>query len=54
MTMNRLDFLMMREDLMLQLEDIIDENVKDRDTRDGLITELCNKVCEVMDAAGLE
>ena len=51
--MNRLDFLMMREDLMLQLEDIIEENIKDRDTRDGLITELCNKVCEVMDPVGL-
>ena len=52
--MNRLDFLMMRESLMLEIESIIDENIKDRDTRDGLVTELGDKVCEIMDPAGLE
>ena len=51
--MNRLDFLMMREDLMLQLESIIDDNVPCAD-RDALVTELCDKVCEIMDPAGLE
>ena len=52
--MNLCGFLVGREERMRQLESIIDESVKDRDTRDGLITELCNKVCEVMDPVGLE
>ena len=54
MAMNRLDFLMMRESLMLEIESIIEENVRSLDTRDSLVTELCDKVCEIMDPAGLE
>ena len=51
--MNRLDFLMMTESLMLEIERIIDDSVPCAD-RDALVAELCDKVCEIMDPAGLE
>ena len=55
--MDRLDFLMMREELMLQLEGIIDAEldqiVSDR-LRDEVVTRVCDKVCEVMDPVGLD
>lgn len=51
--MDRNEFYIMREELMNQIEGIIEENVSDVEMRDGLITELCNKVCEVMDPTGL-
>jgi hypothetical protein len=51
--MDRNEFYIMREELMNHIEGIIEENVSDVEMRDGLIIELCNKVCEVMDPVGL-
>ena len=57
MTMNRLDFLMMTESLMGEIEGIIDAEldqiVSDR-LKDELVRRVCDKVCEIMDPAGLE
>ena len=54
--MNRLDFLMMTESLMLEIEGIIDAEldqiVSDR-LKDELVRRVCDKVCEIMDPAGL-
>ena len=55
--MNRLDFLMMTESLMLEIEGIIDAEldqiVSDR-LKDELVRRVCDKVCEIMDPVGLE
>ena len=58
MTMNRLDFLTMREQLMENVDSIVDELFCDYfpasvTQRDELVVKLCDMICETMDPAGL-
>ena len=52
--MNRLDFLTMREHLMEGVEHAVDSTDLPQDFKDGLITELCDLICDRMDPAGLD
>jgi hypothetical protein len=43
----------MREELMLAVENAVEDSKLDGETKDGLITELCDLICERIDPAGL-
>ncbi len=56
--MNRLDFLIIREQVMENIDSIVDgffyeKYNGDVAERDELVTQLCDMVCEVMDPAGM-
>ena len=52
--MNRNEFLMMREELMVKIENNIDDTLLSQDFKDGLVTEICDLICERLDPVGLE
>ena len=57
--MNRLDFLMVREDVMEGIDALVDEHFEkyfpdNEDLRDELVGLLCDRVCEVMDPVGMD
>ena len=51
--MTRLDFLMMREQVMENIEAIIDSNFGEVEYKDEVIAQLCDMICETMDPVGL-
>ena len=53
MAMNRLYFLMMREELMVRMEGVITLRYGENDEAYDHHAELCDLVCEIMDPAGL-
>ena len=48
----RLEFLMMREQVMENIDCIVDGMGLDTDVADELVTKLCDMVCETLDPAG--
>ena len=52
--MNRLDFLMMREELMIKIESILVDRYGGTDETYEAVSDVCDKVCEIVDPAGLE
>ena len=57
--MNRLEFIGMREEVMENIENIVDEffihvESEYQEERDELVTKLCDMVCDTMDPVGLE
>ena len=57
--MNRLEFLGMREEVMENIENIVDEffihvESEYHEERDELVIKLCDMVCETMDPVGLD
>ena len=54
MSMTRLDFLTMREDVMVKIENIIDDNFGLCEYKDDVVSQLCDEVCRILDPAGLD
>ena len=52
--MDRLEFLTIRENLMMAVEAAVDDTELSQDTKDGLVTELCDLICERLDPVGLK
>ena len=53
MSMTRLDFLTMREDVVVKIENIIDENYG-QVPADEIVGHLCDEVCKIMNPEGLD
>lgn len=52
--MNRLEFLTIREQLMENIDAAVDDTDLPQDTKDGLVTELCDLICERLDPVGMK
>ena len=53
MTMSRLDFLMMRDELMIKIESILVDRYGGTDETYDAVSDICDSVCDIMDPAGL-
>ena len=51
--MTKNDFLRMRRHLMIDIDDAVDNTELHQDIKDGLVTELCDLICDRLDPNGL-